>query len=362
MKKSILVIGPFPPPTSGVSLANDVLAKGLENEGWKINTINSEYSKNITSNHGSLSLEKFYFLKTYLFLYKVLFSKIVYITIGQSFFGVVKYAPFLLLSKLTRKKTVAHLHGGHLLNEYNTLSGIRKKIFARLLSMFDYGIVLSESLRIHFTPFIREDRIYNLANFFQKELTADSSEIQSEKDYSELRIVFLSNLIAEKGINILLEAEQKLRKKGLIVKIKLAGNQVKDNNIFELFDISDNIEYIGVVNCEEKRKLLLWSNVFCLPTYYKMEGQPISIIEAMSLGNLILTTDHAGIKDICSEDNAFFCKKRDSDDLAHKIEYLAKNLETVKQKGVHNHQYARDFFSEDKFIKNADAILNRCIS
>jgi len=40
-----------------------------------------------------------------------------------------------------------------------------------------------------------------------------------------------------------------------------------------------------------------------------MEGQPISIIEAMASGNLIITTKHGGIQDICSDMNALFCKK-----------------------------------------------------
>jgi hypothetical protein len=41
-----------------------------------------------------------------------------------------------------------------------------------------------------------------------------------------------------------------------------------------------------------------------------MEGQPISILEAMGLGNVIVTTKHAGIPDVCGNKNAVFVDKK----------------------------------------------------
>ncbi len=88
-----------------------------------------------------------------------------------------------------------------------------------------------------------------------------------------------------------------------------------------------------------------------------MEGQPISILEAMALGNLIVTTDHAGIKDICSDDNAIFCIKKDIDDLASKLELLFNDPSEIKVKGVYNYDYVHTTFSEGDFIKNANKIF-----
>ncbi len=48
----------------------------------------------------------------------------------------------------------------------------------------------------------------------------------------------------------------------------------------------------------KKRKLLKECYIFALPTRYRNEGQPISILEAMGNGMFIITTDHAGIPDI----------------------------------------------------------------
>ena len=358
----ILIIGSFPPPISGVSLANKVISEGLKkSQMWNVDIINSEYSSKITAVHGNISIQKFYFLKTYLYLYKVFFSKIIYITIGQSFFGVVKYAPFIILSKISRKKIVFHLHGGHLLNEYNLLRGLKRKVFYFFVSKMDYGIVLSKSLRVNFSEFINPSKIFELPNFYESDFKMTEQEILNSKDYSEIRIIFLSNLIEEKGINILLEAIKKLHEKGITIKIKVAGNIVSNNDLSYYFG-KYGIEYVGVVNGKTKKDFLLWGNVFCLPTFYKMEGQPISIIEAMATGNLIVTTKHAGIQDICSTKNAHFCNKNDLIDLISTIEYLSNNPIEIKTKGLFNYNYAKDLFSEEKFIDIANEILLQCIN
>jgi glycosyltransferase involved in cell wall biosynthesis len=358
----ILIIGSFPPPISGVSLANKVITLGLKKEkGWEVDIINSEHSITITAVHGNINIQKFHFFKTYLYLYKVLFSKIIYITIGQSFFGVIKYAPFILLSKILRKKLVFHLHGGHLLDEYNLLKGLKKKAFYFFVSKMDYGIVLSKSLRKNFSEFINPSKIFELPNFYESELKLTEQEILNLKDYSEIRIIFLSNLIEEKGINLLLEAIIQLYDKGINIKIKVAGNLVSNNDLSNYFG-KYGIEYVGVVNDKAKKDFLLWGNVFCLPTFYRMEGQPISIIEAMATGNLIVTTKHAGIQDICSSDNALFCNKNNLRDLLSTIEYLSNNTAEIKAKGLYNYSYAKDLFSEENFIDNANKILLQCIN
>ena len=362
MQNKILIIGPFPPPISGVSIANQVMSKGLQKKNWKVDKINSEYSVNITHEHGQISFRKFYFIKTYLLVGKVLFSKIIYITIGQSYFGVLKYLPFILVAKLGRKKLVVHLHGNHLLKEYNALKGLKRIIFHKIISMFDYGIVLSESLRKNFEPFLKKEAVFELHNFFEASLILPPEKLIPQKNYSELRVVFLSNLIKEKGINVLLEAVIKLKSKGINIQLKVAGNTIKENDLSRYFNTLDGVDYVGVVHGKEKQELLLWSTVFCLPTYYKMEGQPISILEAMAMGNLILTTNHAGITDVCKEQNAVFCEKESIEDLANKLEELVDDQNQIRKKGLLNMQYANSSFTEELFIENANKILLQCIN
>ena len=65
----------------------------------------------------------------------------------------------------------------------------------------------------------------------------------------------------------------------------------------------DRIFYLGGVTGAKKTKILLESSVFVLPTFYKTEAFPITIIEAMRFGNAIVTTSHNYLSDIISVKN-----------------------------------------------------------
>jgi len=156
----------------------------------------------------------------------------------------------------------------------------------------------------------------------------------------------------EKGIVELLDALETLNKSKIPFKAKIAGHIPKDGqDLIDKMDNIENLEYIGVVQKEAKTELLSWGNVFCLPTYYSMEGQPISIIEAMGFGNVILTTKHAGIPDICSEKNGVFVTKRDTLSVLNQLEYLSNNLTWVKETGVYNMNQAQELYTEEAFVQ-----------
>ena len=65
--------------------------------------------------------------------------------------------------------------------------------------------------------------------------------------------------------------------------------------------LEEYVTYHCIVGGEAKRKLLKECYIFALPTKDPNEGQPISILEAMGNGMLIITTDHAGIPDIVKD-------------------------------------------------------------
>src|SRR5207248_11682887 len=50
------------------------------------------------------------------------------------------------------------------------------------------------------------------------------------------------------------------------------------------------LEYFGFVSGEQKTRLLCEADLFCFPTYYENENQPVNLIEAMAFGLPILTT------------------------------------------------------------------------
>lgn len=360
MKKSkdILMVGPFPEPTTGVSLANKVVHEIVENHpAYAVKHINTSYTR-FDEHIGKFSFHKLFFnLSFYTKAFRVFSSDIVYITPGQTFFGVAKYLGFYVLAALSRKHIITHVHGNHLGNEYAQLKGIKKKLFYRLLSKTGTGIVLSESLKANMTPFVSEDKVKVLPNFAQNYVF----QPKPFKDYSELRIFYLSNLMQEKGIFELLGALKMMEDRGIAYKAKIAGaiDHSQKSEIEGLLKSLKNTTYVGVVRGEEKRALLCWGNVFVLPTYYKMEGQPISILEAMATANLIITTGHAGIPDIISDGKqGFFVKKKDTEGLYKQLAKLAEQKEDIASIGQNNESYFQENFTKAQFEKSLIDILD----
>lgn len=347
----ILILGPFPPPLFGVSLSNFVLNNGLLKKGYSVAIVNTAGGEKIDAEVGAWDIRKLSFIKSYFSLYKVFKSDVVYCTTGQTFFGIIKYAPFVLLSRLLGKKTIVHVKGGFLKRSYQDMSTFKKRMSKFVLSSYNGGIVLSKSLRELLEGFLPEDKIFIQHNFIQDSLIIPQKQILELKKHDELRIFYLSNLMKEKGIVELLDALELLNENKIPFTAKIAGHIPKDGqDLVGRMENIANVEYIGVVQKEEKTSLLSWGNVFCLPTYYTMEGQPISIIEAMGFGNVILTTKHAGIPDIVSEKNGMFVEKRDALSVYNQLKYLSNNLQWVNETGIYNMQQAQKLYTEEAFV------------
>ncbi len=348
----ILILGPFPPPLFGVSLSNFVLKNGLLKKGYTVNTINTAGGKKIDSEVGAWDIRKLSFIKSYLEIYKVFKSDIVYCTTGQTFFGIIKYAPFILLSRLLGKKTIVHVKGGFLKRSYEGMGTVKKAISKFILSSYNGGIVLSKSLRVLLEGFLPDNKIFIQHNFIQDSLIIPQEQILNQKKLDKLRIIYLSNLMKEKGIVELLDALEELNNSKIPFEAKIAGHIPKDaHDLLDKMDKIENLEYVGVVQKEAKTDLLCWGNVFSLPTYYSMEGQPISIIESMGFGNVILTTKHAGIPDICTEKNGVFVEKRNASSIFEQLEYLSNNLSWINEVGVYNMKQAQALYTEEAFVQ-----------
>jgi glycosyltransferase involved in cell wall biosynthesis len=357
----VLLIGPFPDPINGCSYANFILHKNLISKGISCKIINTS-TKSISSIQGSsFSISKaLRFIKIYFSTYKIFFSKKVYFTPGQTFYGVLKYSPFILLCILLKKPYVLHIHGNFLGTQYDLLDGIKKIFFNYLLSHCSAGIVLSESLRNNFEGIIPKDKIYVVKNFVEDSIFEFAKDKTKTND--KLRILYLSNLMVEKGILYLLDSLLELDALNYDYEATIAGGIEKlIQPIIEekLFQLKQKVNYIGTVRGYEKSEILISHNVFVLPTFYKMEGQPISLLEAMASGNIIVTTKQGGIQDVVNSDNGYFVEPCSTSSLTKLLmEINNQSLEKKERIQKNNFEYAKNNFTEFGFSENVLSIIN----
>ncbi|MCV9388492.1 glycosyltransferase family 4 protein [Reichenbachiella ulvae] len=342
----ILLIGPFPEPVTGESLANQVLNNYLIAQNHDVCKLDTSHNI-LSSKKGALNFVQLASLfKGWLQFWKINFYEIVYITPGQSFFGVVKYAPFIIIAKILKKKIVVHIHGGGLIQTRSRLKGFKRKFIAFILGMADRGIVLSSSLRANLSGVIEETDIFEISNF----ASDDVYEIEiDEKKYDRPRVLYLSNLMIGKGIIEVIKSFEALRDKR--IEFRLAGSiesSAKDR--IETLIKETNISYLGSVTGLEKILQLQWSNVSILPTFYETEGQPISIIEGMVAGNYIITTKQGGIPDIVEDKlNGSIINARSTDEIVEILSTLERTPDILKTVGIKNYASTRKKYRVSRF-------------
>lgn len=102
-----------------------------------------------------------------------------------------------------------------------------------------------------------------------------------------------------------------------------------------------SIEYFG--EQADVRPYLAQCNVFILPSY--REGTPKSVLEAMSCGKAIITTDAPGCREtVVERKNGFLVPVKDDKAIEEKMLYLYHNPDVCEQMGNTSRQIAEQRF------------------
>ena len=343
MIKRILFIAPLPPPTDGQSKASAEALKAFVELGWSIDVLNIGRSRI----KRSVSTEISRVIEVFVFLFKILIysrkSDVIYISLSESYLGNLKdlliYS--LLFGKL--KHVTIHMLGGTGMNKLlnkNSITSLLNDFFMRKMnSVIVEGARGKRIFKKHFS----QDKIKIIHNFADDYLHSTLNEVVMKfKNIETLNILYLSNLLHGKGYMELFEGYVKLppsiRQKITLTFVGGFQDVNSEREFLNLIANEPDIKYLGnFIDGLEKKELYLKSHVFCLPTYYPYEGQPISILEAYATGCAVITTAHAGIPDVFKDNvNGFFVKAGDSDDIARVLTYVVCNSEKVREIAIGN--------------------------
>ncbi|MDR3610711.1 MAG: glycosyltransferase family 4 protein [Ignavibacteriaceae bacterium] len=171
------------------------------------------------------------------------------------------------------------------------------------------------------------------------------------KDNSEIKILFASRLVPEKGGDIYLDAIA-LAKDKLIVKnsFAMAGEGVSENELRkQITDLKIQVSFLGKV--ENIYDYLKDSHIFIFTSRYQLEGFPLTIVEAALNGNLIITSDFASLKEIFQEDiDCLVFHNNDSIQLSEKIILAVNNYKDYSEMIVQGIEKAKNNFSISKML------------
>lgn len=360
--KKILMIGPFPGNLNGQTIANQTAYEGLKAK-YDVDRINTLKEKEFTdkSKQGKFIFSKFLkILKELLSEIKIILTgkyDVVYMTSGQSFLGFMRFTPYMLACITKNTPYYNHIHGGYFRKMYDSQTQFKQMLLDFFIKKSAGMIVLGESLKGMFQGILQEDKIYVCENGVQYNIVATEDEVKEKitryKKEEKKKVLYLSNLMKEKGILDLLKVSERFRSDE--IELNLAGAiEPSIKNIVEdyLQKYPNKIKYHGIVKGQAKKKLLLENYIFILPSYD--EGQPISILEAYATGCAVITDEAVGgIRDVFKSNiNGINIKNKD-------IESIFNGIENIKEVNYFevNYKILKEKYIKDKFIKRLEKII-----
>ena len=180
-----------------------------------------------------------------------------------------------------------------------------------------------------------------------------------EPETGKIVVLLTCRIIREKGVFVLIEAAEMLRKEDEEKTEFWIVGALDDHpdaiTKAEMDSVCDGryIKWFG--RREDIKDLLQKCHIFAFPSYY-MEGLPKSLIEACAIGRPIITTDNIGCRDVVTDGkNGYLVPVKDAGTLADKIRELIDDKKLRIKMGKASRKIAeREFSVEDVVKKHLD--------
>jgi glycosyltransferase involved in cell wall biosynthesis len=131
-------------------------------------------------------------------------------------------------------------------------------------------------------------------------------KLSNQSDSKIFTLGLISWFVEKKGITYLLQAFLELKKQGFSdIHLILAGDGPLKEEYLEFIkknELSDSIKYIGKIKAGEKKSFFQSLDAFVLPSIAlknDQDGIPVVLMEAISYGLPIISTNVSGIPEIC---------------------------------------------------------------
>jgi glycosyltransferase involved in cell wall biosynthesis len=286
IKKSCIVIGPFPSPVTGLSIVNQFIAQKMND--YKINVIKYDTSP------GSINRNRSYYFKKFkvvfgatLFLIKYKESKNtkLYLSVSGRH-GKLSELIYVVIARIKKIPIILHHH--------SFLYIYKIQISAKLLFWSSGNKTHHISLSDKMGTLLKNK--YSLKNKF---ITISNIVFYDlpQKPYkgSKMRIEtlgFLSNISFEKGIDTFINLIESLHKLGIKISAKIVGpfeDGISKKYLIGKLKTNKRIKYSGPLYGKDKKQFYKEVDLFVLPT--KNEAEPLVIYESLMNSIPVLSTE-----------------------------------------------------------------------
>ncbi len=166
-----------------------------------------------------------------------------------------------------------------------------------------------------------------------------------------VRFLFSGRIMAEKGIDELLNAINRLRTNGYNVFLDIIGeyDEWKYKEIIDSYEKDGFLKFYGYQ--DDVRPFIEKCNCFVLPSWH--EGMANTNLECASMGRPVITTNIHGCKEAIENNiSGFLCDKKNSDDLYEKMKQFTElSYKERRAMGLAGRERMEKFFDKKKVVE-----------
>ena len=184
----------------------------------------------------------------------------------------------------------------------------------------------------------------------------DVPEININKNKTFKKVAFVGNLFPTKGIYDIVKAVSLMPED---TELHIVGpglpDVVKTIESIAGSSLNSRIKLYGRLPNAEAVKLIENMDIIALPTYYHGEAFPISILEAMSRGKMVISCDRGAIKDMLTSDDGSPCglivQPQNPDDIVRTIIWCQDHIEEANNMCVRAYQKVYSSYRTEIIMK-----------
>lgn len=215
---------------------------------------------------------------------------------------------------------------------------------------------------------LRKDKliaIHNGLEFFEpaepiQEIREDI-EFEFDLDEKDCVVGIVAQLRPPKRHDLLIHAIARLKDRYPHLRLMIVGQGAIEDELRALAinrGVEKQVLFTGYRL--DVQRLLLRMDIFALPS--EVEGQPVSILEAMNAGLPVVAARAGGVPElVVAGETGFLCIPGDLDDLCQSLIRLVESEELRRKMGRAGQERAQKLFSADRMARRFEGLYERCL-
>lgn len=190
----------------------------------------------------------------------------------------------------------------------------------------------------------------------------ESVRFEFDFDRSACVVGIVAQLRPPKRHDLLIHAVARLKNRFPGLRLLVVGQGELETELKALA-VSKGVEKITLFTGyrTDVSRLLRGMDIFALPS--EVEGQPVSVMEAMYAGLPVVAVRAGGIPEVVAAgESGFLCEPGNLDELCHTLIRLVESQELRQKMGLAGRERIQHHFSAERMARRFEGLYERCLN